>query len=433
MDATTVAVDLAKDIFEVALANRAGRVFERKRLTRRQFDSFISSLAAGTEVVMEACGTAHYWGRRCQARGLRVRLLPVQYVRPYVRRNKTDRTDTDAMLEATRCGGIQPVPVKTVEQQTLQALHRVRTQWQAARTARINVVRGLLREQGLPVPVGARTVLARVAGILEDAEVALPDLLRHTVALVVDEIRALETRIASIDQQLAHVAAEHPIAQRLQQIPGVGVPTATALVGAVNHIHAFRRGREFASWLGLTPRESSTGGRRYLGRISKRGDVYLRCLLTHGARAGLHPGDVALFVPSFAPAFREAQNNRMLALTADLTKQDPRNPLSRNRITQRRKLMNDRSTGARRTVNPRSRRARRFLGRPSFMFSTTRLLRWGLRSYPFPWSCSRCRGGSGAGVRQRGRCRVGPPLAAARRHHRLAPGLPTRVSAFFTV
>ncbi len=287
MDATTVAVDLAKDIFEVTLANRAGRVIDRRRLTRRQFDGFINSLPAGTEVIMEACGTAHYWGRRCQARDLHVRLLPVQYVRPYVRRNKTDRTDTDAMLEAARCGGIQPVPVKTVEQQTLQALHRVRTQWQAARTARINVVRGLLREQGLPVPVGARTVLARVAGILEDAEVALPDLLRHTVALVVDEIRALETRIATIDQQLARVAAEHPVAQRLQQIPGVGVLTATALVGAVSHIHAFRRGREFASWLGLTPRESSTGGRRYLGRISKRGDGYLRCLLTHGARAVL--------------------------------------------------------------------------------------------------------------------------------------------------
>lgn len=287
MDATTVAVDLAKDIFEVALANRAGRVIDRKRLTRAQFTRFIDGLTPGTEVIMEACGTAHYWGRRCQARDLRPRLLPVQYVRPYVRRNKTDRTDTDAMLEAARCGDIRPVPVKTVEQQTLQALHRVRTQWQAARTARINVVRGLLREQGLPIPVGARTVLARVAAILEDAEVALPDLLRHTVALVVDEIRGLDHRIATIDRQLATVAAEHPVAQRLQQIPGVGVLTATALVGAVSHIHAFRRGRDFASWLGLTPRESSTGGRRYLGRISKRGDVYLRCLLTHGARTVL--------------------------------------------------------------------------------------------------------------------------------------------------
>ncbi len=287
MDATTVAVDLAKDIFEVALANRAGRVTERKRLNRRAFERFVESLPVGTAVIREACGTAHFWGRRCQARDLQVTLLPPQYVRPYVRRNKTDRTDTEALLEAARCGEIRPVPVKTIEQQTLQALHRVRTQWQAARTARINVVRGLLREQGLPVPVGARTVLNRVAAILEDAGVALSDLLRQTVALVVEEIRALETRIATIDRQLAHVAAEHPVAQRLQQIPGVGVLTATALVGAVNHIHAFRRGREFASWLGLTPRESSTGGRRYLGRISKRGDVYLRCLLTHGARAVL--------------------------------------------------------------------------------------------------------------------------------------------------
>jgi transposase len=287
MDATTVAVDLAKDIFEVAVANRTGRILERKRLTRRQFERFVNTLAAGTEVIMEECGTAHYWGRRCQACDLRVRLLPVQYVRPYVRRNKTDRTDTEALLEANRCGGIQPVPVKTVEQQTLQALHRVRTQWQAARTARINVVRGLLREQGLPIPVGARSVLPRVAGILEDADVALPDLLRHTVALVVEDIRALETRIAVIDRQLAQVARTHPIAVRLQQIPGVGVLTATALVGAVNHIHRFRRGRECASWLGLTPHESSTGGRRYLGRISKRANVYLRCLLTHGARAVL--------------------------------------------------------------------------------------------------------------------------------------------------
>ncbi len=287
MDATTVAVDLAKEIFEVAVANRAGRVIDRKRLTRRQFERFLDSLDAGTEVVMEACGTAHYWGRRGQARGLRVRLLPVQYVRPYVRRNKTDRTDTEALLEANRCGGIQPVPVKTLEQQTLQALHRVRTQWQTARTARINVLRGLLREQGWPVPVGGRTVVGRMATLVGDDMTPLPDLLRHALASLVDEVRGLEARLAEIDHQLGRVAATHPVAQRLQQVPGVGVLTATALIGAVSHIHAFRRGRDFASWLGLTPRESSTGGRRYLGRISKRGDVYLRCLLTHGARAVL--------------------------------------------------------------------------------------------------------------------------------------------------
>lgn len=287
MDATTVAVDLAKDIFEVAVANRAGRVIDRKRLTRRQFERFIEAIEPGTEVIMEACGTAHYWGRRCQTRGLPVRLLPPQYVRPYVRRNKTDRADAEAVLEASRCGGIEPVPVKTVEQQGLQALHRVRTQWQATRTARINVMRGILREHGLPIGLGAHVALTRIPALLEDATMALPGVVRATVALLFEEVRALEQRIATIDQQLARVAREHPTACRLQQVPGIGVLTSTALVGSVSHIHAFRRGRQFASWLGLTPRESSTGGRRRLGRISKRGDVYLRCLLTHGARAVL--------------------------------------------------------------------------------------------------------------------------------------------------
>jgi transposase len=287
MDATTVAVDLAKDVFEVALANRAGRIFDRQRLTRSQFERFIEGLTPDTEVVMEACGTAHYWGRRCQVRQLRVRLLPGQYVRPYVRRNKTDRTDAEALLEANRCGAVDPVPVKTLEQQTLQVLHRVRRQWQAARTARINGMRAILREHGFPIGVGARVALKRIRALLEDATIALPDLVRQTVWIVLQETRDLEARIATVDHQLAQVVRAHSVARRLHQIPGVGVITATALVGAVAHIHAFRRARHFASWLGLTPRESSSGGRRHLGGISKRGDVYLRCLLTHGARAVL--------------------------------------------------------------------------------------------------------------------------------------------------
>ena len=247
MNATTVAVDLAKDVFEVALANRAHRIIDRKRLTRRQFEAFVEGLSAGTTVVMEACGTAHYWGRRCQARGLAVRLLPVQYVRPYVRRNKTDRTDTEAMLEADRCAGVQPVPVKTVDQQALQALHRVRTQWQATRTGRINVMRGVLREHGYPVPVGARTVLTRVTTILDDPSRPLPVVLTQMVRHLVEEVRELETRVAAIDRELARVAREHPVAARLQHVPGVGIVTATAMIGAVGHIHAFRRGRDFAS------------------------------------------------------------------------------------------------------------------------------------------------------------------------------------------
>lgn len=287
MDATTVTVDLAKDVFEVVLANRAHRIVDRKRLTRRQFDAFINDLSAGTLVVMEACGTAHYWGRRCQARGAVVCLLPAQYVRPYVRRSKTDRTDAEALLEAHRCGGLHAVPVKTAEQQTWQALHRVRTQWQAARTARINVVRGLLREQGVVVPAGAQALVTRVRALLADDTTPVTDLLRETLQLVLEEVQALAARVHTLDHQLARLAKAHPVAPRLMQVPGVGVITATAMVGAVPHIHAFRRGRDFASWLGLTPRESSSGGRRHLGGISKQGDTYLRCLLTHGARAVL--------------------------------------------------------------------------------------------------------------------------------------------------
>ena len=268
MEVTTVGVDLAKDVFQVALANRAGRVIGHRRLTRRQFERFFDALPTGTAVVMESCGTAHYWGRRGQAAGLHVRLLPVQYVRPFVRRNKTDRMDAEAILEANRCGEIRPVPVKTSEQQALLALHRIRTQWQTARVARINTMRALLREHGHAIPVGARTVLGRVTAILEDADAEVPGLLRQVLALVVDEVRALEVKIDGVDRQLAQLADAHPVARRLQTIPGVGVLTATALVGAVGHIHAFRRGREFASSLGLTPRETSSGGRRYFSRLA---------------------------------------------------------------------------------------------------------------------------------------------------------------------
>lgn len=287
MNAMTVAVDLAKEVFEVAVANRAGRIVERKRLTRRQFERWIDTVPAGTTMVMEACATAHFWARRCLARAMEVRLLPPHYVRPYVRRDKTDRTDTEALLEAHRCAGIAPVPVKTIEQQTLQALHRVRTQWQTARTARLNLMRAILREFGVSLAVGARTALRRIPALLDDATLALPSLACSTLAMLLEEVRALEARVAQVDRELARIAREHPMARRLQQVPGVGVVTATALVGSVGHIHAFRRGRQFASWLGLTPRESSSGGQRYLGRISKRGDGYLRCLLTHGSRAVL--------------------------------------------------------------------------------------------------------------------------------------------------
>tara|TARA_B100001971_G_C18188984_1_gene537410 strand:+ start:85 stop:1173 length:1089 start_codon:yes stop_codon:yes gene_type:complete len=286
MHATTVAVDLAKTVFDLAIADRQWRITGRRRFSRQKFAHFLATVAP-THVVMEACGTAHYWGRCAQQHGHTVTLLPPAYVRPYVRRNKTDRTDAAALLEAVRSGEIPTVPVKRVEQQALVALHRVRAQWMRTRTARLNALRGLLREHGILLPAGPRAALRAVLVILDAADAPLPTHLRQVLASVHAEVRDLEARIADLEQQLRVLADADPVVTRLRTIPGIGLLTATALVGTVGHIHTFRRARQFASWLGLTPREHSSGPRRRLGGISKRGDVYLRCLLTHGARAVL--------------------------------------------------------------------------------------------------------------------------------------------------
>ena len=324
MHATTIGIDLAKDVFEIAISAATGRVSARRRLSRRQFGAFVETLQPGTTVVMEACGTAHYWGRRCRARGADVRLLPAQYVRPYVRRNKTDRADAEALLEAHRCGAMHAVPVKTVEQQTIQAIHRVREQWQRTRTARINILRALLREQGVYFAVGAKTIHQRITAVVADPESPLPAMLRDAAWALLEDIRSLDGRLQAIDRQLTAVARVHPIAIRLQQIPGVGVITATALVASVPHIHAFGRGRQFASWLGLTPRESSSGERRTIGRMSKRGNPYLRTLLIHGARSALRvaqlrasqPGGSVTYLQRWAvaTAARRGPNRGAVAL-----------------------------------------------------------------------------------------------------------------------
>jgi transposase len=187
-----------------------------------------------------------------------------------------------------RSGEIPRVPVKSLTQQALVGVHRVREQWMTTRTARINVLRGLLREQGVLLPASARGALQAMPSVLADPDAPLPASLRHALRGVYEEVRDLEDRIEALEAELKALADADPVIVRLRSIPGIGLLTSTALVGTVGHIHAFRRARQFASWLGLTPREHSSGPRRRLGGISKRGDVYLRCLLTHGARAVLH-------------------------------------------------------------------------------------------------------------------------------------------------
>jgi transposase len=286
MDATTIAVDLAKSSFEVAFADHRDRIIKRRRLTRAQFRHLLEAHAPA-DVIMEACGTAHYWGRLAQAAGHRVTLLPAQYVRPFVRRQKTDRTDVAGLIDACGRAGVHPVSLKTVPQQELVALHRIRAQWQQTRTARINAIRGLLQEHGIVLPAGAHQVGRAVQRQVADADTVVPGRLRRLLTELVTEIAELETRIDRVDHELADVARHDEEVQRLDAIPGIGLITATALVGSVAKIHTFRRARSFASWLGLTAREHSSGPRRRLGAITKQGDSYLRCLLVHGARAVL--------------------------------------------------------------------------------------------------------------------------------------------------
>ena len=283
---TTLAVDLAKSIFEVAVSEHVGRIRERHRLTRAQFERFIATRPAAT-IVMEACSTAHFWGRHAQAHGHRPVLLPPHAVRPYVPRNKTDRADAQGLLEALRNEAIHPVPVKTLPQQTLAALHRLRSTWVATRTARINTVRGLLRELGIEIPLGARRVVPTVRELLCDQEAEIPQALRPALAAAADEIGDLEKRLTEVERQIVAVARETPSVARLRTVPGVGLLIATSLVAFVGDPHRFPSGRHFASYLGLTPRESSSGLHRRLGSISKRGDSYLRMLLVHGARSFL--------------------------------------------------------------------------------------------------------------------------------------------------
>lgn len=286
MSIATIAVDLAKTVFELAAADGNGRIVERKRLSRAQFDRYFENREC-VHVVMEACGSAHYWARRFENRGMRVSLLPAHYVRAYVRRNKTDSADATALLEAARASDIVPVCVKSVEQQGLQGLHRLRSAWRATGTARINTLRGLCREFGIVAPLGSRRGLAELRRQLAEEDCGVPQFLRDAMKRVMEELYELEERITEIEVQLAEIAQQSAICQRLQTIPGIGLITSTAFAGAVGGIGTFRSPRRFASWLGLTPREHSSGTTRHLGSISKRGDGYLRMLLVHGARSVL--------------------------------------------------------------------------------------------------------------------------------------------------
>jgi transposase len=309
MEHTTIAVDLAKSVFQIAISRRPGLVDEEHRLSRERFLTFFAQQPPAT-IVLEACGSAHHWARQLQPLGHAVRLLPAHDVHRYVRRNKTDRTDAKALLEANRNADIHAVPVKTTDLQAVASLHRLRSTWITTRTARLNTIRGLLREFGIFIPVGASRVVPRTRELLAEPTSRLPDLLCAPFATACDEIDTLEHQIRTIERQLADFAYQIAAVPLLQTIPGIGLLTATALVALVGDIHRFASGRHFASFLGLTPKEYSSASRRRLGGISKQGDVYLRTLLVQAARSVLWRARVAAQPTGFQRWARSTQQRR---------------------------------------------------------------------------------------------------------------------------
>jgi transposase len=282
MKSRIVSIDLAKDVFEIALADGEYRILERRRLSRGQFQRFLQGQAPA-RVLLESCGTAHYWGRYAEGCGHTVKIIPAQYVKPYRRRSKTDRADCEALLEADRCGGIQAVPIRSIGQQQVQQLHRLREQYKRTRTSRINMLRGFLRELGHPLALQPATVMKRVPELLEQEE--FPVALKQAFRECLEEIESLVEKMKQVERELQELSRQDPAMQRVRQIGGIGLLTSTALVAEAGSPDHFKNGRYFAAWLGLTPREFSSGNNRFLGRISKRGDTYLRMLLIHGARS----------------------------------------------------------------------------------------------------------------------------------------------------
>jgi len=279
-------VDLAKNVFEVTGRNREGRTVFERRLGREKVRGFISELAP-TVIGMEACGGAHHWGRVFREMGHEVRLVSPQFVKPYVKSNKNDRADSEAICEAVTRPHMRFVAVKSLGQQDVLSVHRVRERLMKNRTALCNEIRGLLAEYGLVVAQGVSVLRRTLPRLLEEAENGLTDRMRELIADLGEELKDLEERITHYDTKIEVEVRTSEVCQRLKKVPGVGSLTASAMVASVGNANVFKNGREFSASLGLVPRQHSTGGKDRLLGISKRGDKYLRRLLVHGARAVL--------------------------------------------------------------------------------------------------------------------------------------------------
>ena len=283
-------IDLGKTVFHLVGLDSSGQVVVRKRCSRTKLLAFTGNLQVQL-IGMEACSGAHFLGKALRAQGHDVRLMPAQYVKPYVKTNKSDYIDAEAIAEAVQRPRMRFVPIKTAEQLDLQALHRVRERWVKRRTAVVNQIRSLLLERGWTLPKGRSHLGQMLAKILEDAELKLSGAFRALLAQLKLELEQLAARIEQMDMVIQQEARENESCQRLTTIPGVGPVTATALIAAVGNGSAFGKGRDLSAWMGIVPGEYSTGGKQKLLGISKRGNKYLRRLFVQGARSLLQHRD----------------------------------------------------------------------------------------------------------------------------------------------
>jgi transposase len=290
MTFTRCGLDIAKQVFEIHGVNERGAVKGRKTLPRAKVLEFFAQLPPCL-VGIEACGSAHYWARELTKLGHTVRLMAAQYVMAYRKRGKNDANDAEAICEAVGRPNMRFVAIKSEEQQAVLMVHRARALTMTTRTAQVNQIRGLLGEFGLVVPRGVARLRRELPGILEDAENGVPALAREVLSGLLEQLREADLRIGAYDYQIRTLAQASEPARRLMRIEAIGPQTATALVASVGDPHVFKNGRGFAAWLGITPRQHSSGGKERLGQITRQGDSYLRTLLVLGARAYLRTVD----------------------------------------------------------------------------------------------------------------------------------------------
>jgi len=279
-----IAIDLAKNIFQVCVMNSSNRVLMNKPFNRKTLSEFMIKQSP-TIVAMEACYSSHYWARLFESFGHQVKLLPAQHVKPFVRGNKNDHNDALAIGEASQRPDIKPVPIKTVAQQDIQSLHRLRERCVSQRTSLTNQTRGLLSEYGIVFAQGFKAFKQTLAMLLDPKDTQLSVPLKEQMRYVLQEFHRMSERLLELNQSLAQIAKDNPHCQRLMSIPGIGYVNATGLYSAIGNGSQFKNGRELSVWLGITPKQFASGNKQVMGGITKRGNRYLRKQLIHGARS----------------------------------------------------------------------------------------------------------------------------------------------------